>query len=432
MKVVRQRRRTVVDDTPLATEIGRRIKRARLAANLTQAALAGERYTKAYISALENGLAKPSMAALNYLAPRLGTTPDVLIADRDPMWERVAADIRLASGDWTGALDIYERIVGDTADRGARAEILSAIAQCLSRLDRPHEAIRPATEAAELFDSLRRPADAAVAEYWLASGHFQADGIHEARAIVASLLARVRDGLHIGPDFRLRLLVAAAMIESAAGSPGSALALLEEARGLSVDLDDRRRGTFLATLAEANREAGDLEAAIRHGMQAVALLQSAEADLELGHLENHLALAYLANGNLERAAELAHRARTAAISRADESLAAHLADTEAQIALAGGDPEAAVALASEALVLAEASSNTRARLEAFITRARAAAAAGRHLEAVGDFERAAHLAGGSGQPSRRRDVLSAWADSLAALGRHDRAFEVARRALDQR
>ena len=57
------RRRIVVDDSALADGIGGRIRQARLAAGLTQQQLAAGRYTKAYISALEKGHAKPSMAA---------------------------------------------------------------------------------------------------------------------------------------------------------------------------------------------------------------------------------------------------------------------------------------------------------------------------------------------------------------------------------
>jgi transcriptional regulator with XRE-family HTH domain len=413
METVKKRRRVVVDDSPLAAQIGGRIKRARLAAGLTQSSLAGERYTKAYISALEHGLAKPSMAALNYLAPRLGTTPAALIADADPIWDRVSADLRLASGDWASALDGYQTILDDTTDRGVRADVLAAMAECLCRLDRPRESIRPATEAAEAFRAIGRPADA------------------EARSIVASLTRRVRDGLDVAPDFRLRLLVAAAKMESVVGSPSSALAYLEEARGLGVDLDDRRRGAFLAALADANREAGDLEGAIRYGQQALALLRSNMADLEVGHLENELALSYLANGNSERAGELAHSARVAALARHDESLAAHLADTEAQVALTGGDAEAALGLADEALDLADRAGNDRARLQSLVTRARAGAALGDHDRAAKDFERAAGLAARLDRPARRREILSAWADSLAALGQHDRAFALAREALDQ-
>ena len=50
-------------DRGIAQRIGRRIRSARTSAGLTQSQLAGDRYTKAYVSALENALVKPSMAA---------------------------------------------------------------------------------------------------------------------------------------------------------------------------------------------------------------------------------------------------------------------------------------------------------------------------------------------------------------------------------
>jgi tetratricopeptide (TPR) repeat protein len=425
-----KRRRVVVDDSKLANAIGGRIKRARLASQLTQAALAGDRYTKAYISALEHGQAKPSMAALSYLAPRLGTTPAALMADDSPAWDRLSADVRMAAGDLAAALDGYETILLDTPDRVTRAEIEVAMAQCLCRLERPRDAIRPASAAAEAFRALGRRSDAAAAEYWLASAHFQSENLAEASSIVSALLADVRAGLQVAPDMRLRLLVAAAMIERAGGDPMAAIAYLEEARGLAIDLDDRRRGTFLSTLATAHQEAGDNEAAIRYGQQALALLRAAEADLEAGHVENQLALTYLANGSVERAADLAHRARLEAVARREPALVANLAETEAQIALGSGDPEAAIAMADEAIEAARRVPSDQAERAALLTRGRAQAALGRHALASADFEAA--LAGTTLPVGVRRVILSTWADSLAALGQHERAFALAREALEQR
>ncbi len=429
-KTIRTRRRVVVDESALAAAIGGRIKRRRAAAGLTQAALAGDRYTKAYISALEHGLAKPSMAALNYLAPRLGTTASALIADQDPAWERIEADLAMASGDWLGALDAYGAMLDTTTHLGGRADLQIAVAECLCRLNRAHEAIRPATEAVEAYGSLGRHADVPLAEYWLASAQFQSDNLDAARGIVTGLIARLAAGLQVSDDFHVRLLVSAAMIEAAAGESGRAIAYLEEARGRAADLDMRRRAVLLKTLATAYREAGDLEGAIRRGQEAITLLRVADADSVVQDLENDLAMAYLANGNIGRANELAGEARGRAFGRGDLHLAAHLTETQASIALAAGDAVGAIALADEAIDLSGRSTNDKAHVAALITRARANAARGQHAAAAVDFEAAAERA--TEFPARRRDVLSAWADSLAALGQHDRAFALAREALDRR
>src|SRR3972149_2908308 len=90
----RQRRRVVVDDSALARGIGARLKAARLKADLTQQQLAGDRYTKAYVSALEHGHVKPSMAALNFLSTRLGVTAHALFTDEAEGWTRLRAGPR--------------------------------------------------------------------------------------------------------------------------------------------------------------------------------------------------------------------------------------------------------------------------------------------------------------------------------------------------
>src|SRR3954447_25046931 len=98
-----KRRRIVVDDSALAARIGERIRIARRQAGLTQQQLAEGRYTKAYISALEKGHAKPSMAALNFISQRLGLPASRFLADANGTWDRLAADLALASGDWLPA-----------------------------------------------------------------------------------------------------------------------------------------------------------------------------------------------------------------------------------------------------------------------------------------------------------------------------------------
>ena len=220
------------------------------------------------------------------------------------------------------------------------------------------------------------------------------------------------------------------MLETYHGQPTTALAYLEEARTLAGELDTRRRGTFHAALAAAYRNAGDHEAAIRAGVQALALLRAAESDLEAAIVEHHLALAYSALGNVERARDTIRGARASA--RGDDRLTSNLADTEATIELDAGDAKRALELADEAIGLAEKTDHQKALLDALVTRARALSALGRHDDAAASFERAAELAERSAPPSRGRQILSAWADSLAALGRHDEAYALARRALASR
>ena len=53
-------------------ELGEKLRQARLEANLSQRALCGEEITRNMLSRIENGVARPSMKTLQYLAARLG------------------------------------------------------------------------------------------------------------------------------------------------------------------------------------------------------------------------------------------------------------------------------------------------------------------------------------------------------------------------
>lgn len=72
-----------------ALAIGGRIRQARLERGMTQAQVAGNRFSKAYISVLETGGAAPSMRSLEYVASRLGVPPEWLVAEH-ATGERVA------------------------------------------------------------------------------------------------------------------------------------------------------------------------------------------------------------------------------------------------------------------------------------------------------------------------------------------------------
>src|ERR687890_1977572 len=97
-------------DRALAKRIGQRIREARHRAGLTQQQLAGDRYTKAYVSALETGIARPSMVALRFLSERLGMPASHFIDEEHPVWTRLEVDMRLAAGGWDATADGYRTL----------------------------------------------------------------------------------------------------------------------------------------------------------------------------------------------------------------------------------------------------------------------------------------------------------------------------------
>ena len=425
-----KRRSHAEADRPLANRIGARLRRARTDARLTQAQLADGRYTKAYVSALENGLVKPSMAALHFFADRLQVPVEHLLADREQAWTRLEADLRLAAGDWQRAVDGYSDLLGANPSERVKAGLLLGLAEGLSRLGRGQDALRAASEAEQLFQSQGRRAEAAWATYWQASGLYELEQGDQAKLLLTRLLDEISAGLEVEPDLPVRALIALAVVASRDEQPEQALAYLEQARARVGELDDRKRAMFLFSLALSYRELGDNEGALATGAQSLAMFRAADAEFEAASIQNELALVYLALGSLDVARGHAAEARATFARRDDRRWLAHVTDTEGQIALAAGDPSAALARSEEALALAESTTDRKAEISALLLAARANRRLGALEPARQTLERAAALADEHGRRGEMQLVLGELSDLLAELGDLAGAYALSRRALD--
>ncbi len=423
-------RRTYDHHPELAQQVGRRILAARQRAGLTQTQLAGGRYTKAFISALEHGISKPSIEALTFLAEQLHLPVNELLGEQEPRWSRIEADLFLASGDWLKAADAYQILLDVEVQPIRRAELERGLAEAFVRLERPDEAIAVASSSAAAFDAAGQAEDAAMARYWLGGAFIAKDNEAEAASVMRALLDGVRGGLKVEPHWEVRLLIALAGIENRRGEEARALDYLEQARSRVGDVDDRRRGAFLVTLATSYRERGDLEAAIRVADQAIARYRDALLDREVALLENDLALTYMAMGSLARAREHAGLADTGLRAIGDERDRAHVVETEAQIALAAGELDDAERTAALALALATDTMNHKAAISAALTHARVARRRGDLAVAAQRMETAAGLAREHARPQQQGDVLTEWSEILAELGDVGGAYRLSREALE--
>lgn len=425
----RTRRVVVVDESALAQRIGERLRSARINRGLSQRDVAGARFTPQYVSALERGAVKPSMAALNYLAERLRVPARDLLDQPAEPWTRVEADVKLASGDAQGAADQYGDLLRTAPSSTARAEALSGLAEALCRLNRGADAVSPAAEAVELFEAAGRTIDAVWAAYWLASAQYQSDNVSESRSILEGLLQRVRAGLAVEPGFKLRLLTSLASVVGWSGEHGEALSYLEEGRELIGALDTRARAAYFYSMAQNYKQTGDLEAAVRSGLRSLALYEELDSQLEVSVLHNHLALTYLRLGNLERAAQYAHQAAGEVERLGDRRSRAWVLETQAQIAMAEGRADAALALAEEAIMLEPEGASPDTVLTAWLTTARVHLTAGRSEAALTSFEEASERVRAGTSAARRREVLAEFAEFLNGIGEEKRALQLYREAV---
>jgi tetratricopeptide (TPR) repeat protein len=230
------------------------------------------------------------------------------------------------------------------------------------------------------------------------------------------------------PDLRVRSLISLAAVEVYAGQPNKAIGLLEEARAIGVDLDDRRRAILLHSLAQSYRTSGDLEGAVRTGIESLALFRAVDARAEEASIENELALTYLGLGNLHAAEKHARAARLGMELARDQFRLANLGDTDARISLARGNLELAGRQAEAAVDLATEIGNQKAVIDALLTVARAARRQGDTPQAFATLERAAREAE-DGPVARLRLVLTEWGELAAETGDHETAYQLSRRAL---
>src|SRR5215468_11103495 len=102
--------------TPRVPRLGERLRQLRTAAGLTQSDLAGDRFSKEYISQIERGKTRPTRETIEWLAARLGV-------DRGFLESGVAADERRRlEGALARAEALYE--AGEDADAASAFDLL--------------------------------------------------------------------------------------------------------------------------------------------------------------------------------------------------------------------------------------------------------------------------------------------------------------------
>ena len=113
-------------------ELGEKIRRARLAAGLSQRQLAGDEITRNMLSLIENGTAKPSVKTLRYLSGRLEKPLSYFLEDWDAPdpgrgWEALRQAARaLEEGRDRYAENLLQEARGDGDDFLRRKLLLSA------------------------------------------------------------------------------------------------------------------------------------------------------------------------------------------------------------------------------------------------------------------------------------------------------------------
>lgn len=273
------------------TSIADRVRELRLAAGLSQTALAGSSFSPSYISLIESGHREPADAALAVLAGRLGTTVEFLKYGEDGPNEARArlglnfARLDLANGDAEAALRRVEAIDLTHVTPTVRADALELAAQCcapLGQLEKAAEILEP------LLSEQRehgRFLDAARIASRLVFLYIESGDLHRSVEVGEAALDELSMQNLVGTDEHLRLgaTVLWAYVERGdllfATHRAAELIRLAESLG-----SPRGRGSVYWNAALVAQERHDYELAQRYTERALALFSEGDSDSDLARL----------------------------------------------------------------------------------------------------------------------------------------------------
>ena len=275
--------------------IGARLRRLRLAAGMTQSELAGDRFSKEYVSQIERGKTRPTAETVAWLAARLGVDSGFL-ADGVSAEARVRLEARLAQAEALAESEEFDEAV------------------------RVYDEVLPAAEAARAPELEFR----AICGAWKAL--VPVGRVREA----LGLLQRARD-LSEGESFsdveRAEVLYRMGVCRYLLQSNTTAMALLNEAlalaerSGLPCDL---LIANVLHWRSRCYRRQRDYEAAREDVERALELAEAVRDPKAVGHLYFQASILAQRQGQWVLARRYAERARASYEEVADRSNVARL------------------------------------------------------------------------------------------------------------
>lgn len=273
------------------TTIADRVREARLAAGLSQTALAGSIFSPSYISLIEAGRREPTDSALGVLAGRLGTTLEFLKYGEDGPNEartRLEVDyakLALQSGSADDARGRIESLDLAVVTPTLRVDALTTLARAHELLGNLEAAV--AVLEPLLADSRERghQLESAALANALVGAYLEAGDLHRSVEVGERTIADLETALLTGTDEHLRL---ASTVLWAYVERGDLLYATHRAAELIRIAEEigspRGRGSVYWNAALVAEQRRDYELAQSYTERALALLSEGERDRDLPRL----------------------------------------------------------------------------------------------------------------------------------------------------
>jgi tetratricopeptide (TPR) repeat protein len=364
---IRQQQRASAAQAGL--RLGERLRQLRVAAGMTQTDLAGDRFSKEYVSQIERGKTRPTRETIEWIAERLGVDAaflangvsayergrvDSALARTDALLEARRNDealaelesirsavlatgmpelevralageatVRIRGGEIREAIALLERARGLTEGTAfsdvERADVLFRLGVARYQLNSVQTAIGLFDEAFKLAERSELPSDHLRSNIlaWRSRCYRRRRDLEAAREDVERAL-ELAEGLN---DKRTAadIYFQASIIADREGHWVLARSYAERAKSAYEELSDRGNlGRLLNNLGGINFLLGHPEEAVTFLKDAVRIALEVENDAEAAHAVNGIAQVHLRTGDVERAEEQARYALELLGDRVDE------------------------------------------------------------------------------------------------------------------
>jgi tetratricopeptide (TPR) repeat protein len=345
-----------------ALQLGERLRRLRTGAGLTQSELAGERFSKEYVSQIERGKTRPTRETVEWIAARLGVDPGFL-ASGVSSDERGRVEAALARADALSqahrsdeAIREYQSVAGAVAATGAvelEVRCLAGQAWASMQEGQTREAIDLLTRARELSESSEfSDVDRADILFRLGVCRYKLSSVSTAVSLFTEALALAERSELPSDQLRSEILGWRSRCYRRQRDLEAAREDVERAIELAGAIEDRRTvaNTFFQASLVAERQGHWLQAR-SYAEQAKTLYAELEDELNVGRLLNNLGGLNHLLGRSDEAIEHLKASFGVALEHDSDEDAAHAAGSLAAVHLHRGEHEQAEKLARQALKL---------------------------------------------------------------------------------
>lgn len=432
--------------------LGQRLRRARLARNLTQGEVARNQFSVSYVSAVERGQIRPSLGALEKLADRLQVPITDLLGEgeleakyvpsagetREASAERVREEIEARlreaqvlsfQGKADDAAGILLRLTTQQLSQRESALVRWRLAEAYVELGRGEEARREASSALpiaerlgdrELVERVRNELGNAYALL-----HSHALALDNFRLCVQA----VEDGTVKDPSFELAVLYNIGSQYWFMSSYDTSVEYLRKAAELTADVvNPERMGAVYWGLSLAYSGKGDHPQAKLYALRAIAAYEQAGNRRLVAQVYNRLGRAFAQAGQVQDALVQLRTAYELASAQQDTRGIADAQRSLAAVYLQEGQLDEAAQAAEEALERAETTGDALQRADSLLVVAGVLERKGQIEAAESNFNRAVELLSETDALEHLRDAYAQFSEFLERRGESKRAYEMLKRA----